>query len=101
MIKKTMKKLTLILFLLIFNSYAQSQSKTFVKFYVNVLEFSFDEKAQDLWDVYTTYKSKMFENTKEGSLPWRIIRANKKTYARVAAISHILKSIPYDKKKEI
>jgi len=60
-----------------------------------------DEKAQDLWDVYTTYKSKMFENTKEGSLPWRIIRANKKTYARVAAISHILKSIPYDKKKEI
>lgn len=47
MIKKTMKKLTLILFLLIFNSYAQSQSKTFVKFYVNVLEFSFDEKAQD------------------------------------------------------
>jgi polyphosphate kinase 2 len=60
-----------------------------------------DEKAQELWDVYTAYKSKMFENTKEGGLPWRIIRANKKTYARVAAVRHILKSIPYDKKKEI
>lgn len=60
-----------------------------------------DEKAQELWDVYTAYKSKMFENTKEGGLPWRIIRANKKTYARVAAVRHILKSIPYDKNKEI
>jgi polyphosphate kinase 2 len=60
-----------------------------------------DEKAQDLWDVYTEYKAKMFENTKEGALPWRIIRANKKTYARVVAINHILKSIPYDKNKEI
>jgi len=60
-----------------------------------------DEKAQGLWDVYTTYKNKMFENTKEGGIPWRIIRANKKTYARVASIKHILKSIPYDRNKEI
>ena len=61
-----------------------------------------DEKAQDLWDVYTEYKNKMFQKTKEGALvPWRIIRANRKTYARIAAISHILKSIPYDKNKKI
>lgn len=60
-----------------------------------------DEKAQELWDVYTSYKTKMFENTKLGGLPWKIIRANKKTYARVEAINHILKSIPYDKKLEI
>ncbi|RXP47083.1 polyphosphate kinase 2 [Lutibacter sp. HS1-25] len=60
-----------------------------------------DGKAQELWDIYTAYKSKMFENTKQGGMPWRIIRANKKTYARVAAIKHILKSIPYDRKKEI
>ncbi len=62
---------------------------------------SVDEKAQDLWDVYTQYKGKMFGNTALGGLPWKIIRANKKTYARVAAITHILKSIPYDKRLEI
>ena len=61
-----------------------------------------DEKAQELWDVYTEYKKKMFQNTNEGTiLPWKIIRANRKTYARIASISHILKSIPYDKNKEI
>jgi len=60
-----------------------------------------DEKAQDLWDVYTEYKNKMFENTKESTIPWKIIRANQKTSARVVAINHILNSIPYDKKKEI
>ncbi|WP_298366522.1 polyphosphate kinase 2 [uncultured Lutibacter sp.] len=60
-----------------------------------------DRRAQELWDVYTHYKGKMFEKTKEGSVPWKIIRANKKTIARVNAITHILKSIPYDKNLEI
>ncbi|MFD1292461.1 polyphosphate kinase 2 [Lutibacter holmesii] len=61
-----------------------------------------DERAQELWDVYTEYKKKMFQNTKKGTLlPWKIIRANRKTYARIASISHILKSIPYDKNKKI
>ena len=56
-----------------------------------------DEKAQELWDVYTEYKNKMFERTKDGVVSWKIIKANRKTYARVSAINHILKSIPYDK----
>jgi len=56
-----------------------------------------DEKAQELWDVYTEYKRKMFENNKKGKIPFKVIRANKKTVARVAAIQHILKEIPYDK----
>ncbi|WP_299526769.1 polyphosphate kinase 2 [uncultured Lutibacter sp.] len=60
-----------------------------------------DEKAQELWNVYTEYKNKMFEKTKEGNIPWKIIRANKKTSARVVAINHILNSIPYDKNKEV
>ena len=83
----------------------REQSKRFQDIKSNPLKHwkmtDVDEKAQGLWDVYTTYKNKMFENTKEGGLPWRIIRANKKTYARVASIKHILKSIPYDKNKEI
>jgi polyphosphate kinase 2 len=60
-----------------------------------------DEKAQELWDVYTGYKAKMFANTALGGLPWKVIRANKKIFARIAAINHILKSIPYDKNLEI
>lgn len=61
-----------------------------------------DEKAQELWDTYTEYKNKMFEKTKESGLaPWKIIRANRKTFARVSVINHILKRIPYDKELEI
>jgi polyphosphate kinase 2 len=60
-----------------------------------------DERAQSLWDTYTEYKSKMFENSNSGGLPWKIIRANKKTFARVEAIKYMLKSIPYDRKLEI
>ena len=56
-----------------------------------------DEKAQDLWDQYTEYKNAMFEKTNTEISPWKIIRANRKTEARINVINHILKSIPYDK----
>ncbi|PWG04989.1 polyphosphate kinase 2 [Polaribacter aquimarinus] len=56
-----------------------------------------DEKAQDLWDHYTEYKNAMFEKTNTEISPWKIIRANRKTEARVNVINHILDSIPYDK----
>ncbi len=57
-----------------------------------------DEQAQKLWDVYTKYKKKMFLNTKEkGAIRFKVIRANRKTTARVGVIEHILKKIPYDK----
>lgn len=54
-----------------------------------------DERAQDLWDSYTQYKKKMFEVTDTEHAPWKIIDANNKTYARLEAIKHILKTIPY------
>jgi polyphosphate kinase 2 len=60
-----------------------------------------DEMAQDLWDDYTVYKKKMFKKTNTELSPWKIIRANRKTEARVACIEHILESIPYDKTTEI
>tara|TARA_B110001454_G_C12716586_1_gene432822 strand:+ start:445 stop:1227 length:783 start_codon:yes stop_codon:yes gene_type:complete len=56
-----------------------------------------DEKAQDLWDDYTVYKKAMFEKTNTEISPWKIIRANRKTEARINVINHILDSIPYDK----
>lgn len=60
-----------------------------------------DEKAQELWDSYTFYKSKMFENTKNGGIPFKVIKANRKTDARIEAVEHMLESIPYDKNREI
>lgn len=60
-----------------------------------------DEAAQGLWDEYTKYKRRMFDITAEGPVNWKIIRANRKTFARVSAINHILKSIPYDKKRSV
>ena len=60
-----------------------------------------DEKAQILWDDYTEYKKAMFEKTNTAISPWKIIRANRKTEARVNVINHILDRIPYDKNLKI
>jgi len=60
-----------------------------------------DEKAQDLWDEYTEFKNKMFTKTREGVVSWKIIKANRKTFARVTAINHVLNSIPYNKNREV
>lgn len=54
-----------------------------------------DEKAQELWEEYTTYKKRMFEKTNSAHAPWHIIDANKKPEARLAAITHLLNVIPY------
>ena len=60
-----------------------------------------DERAQELWDTYTLYKKKMFENTKRGGIPFKVIKANRKTDARINVVKHMLDSIPYDKNREI
>jgi polyphosphate kinase 2 len=60
-----------------------------------------DEKAQILWDDYTEYKNAMFKKTNTTMSPWKVIRANRKTEARVNVINHILERIPYDKDLEI
>ncbi len=60
-----------------------------------------DEKAQELWDEYTKYKKLMFENNKNGNIPFKVIKANRKTYARIEVMNHILDSIPYDKTLEV
>ena len=43
----------------------------------------------------------MFENTKNGGIPFKVIKANRKIDARVEAIEYLLKSVPYDKEREI
>ncbi|WP_298766571.1 polyphosphate kinase 2 [uncultured Polaribacter sp.] len=60
-----------------------------------------DEKAQDLWEQYTEYKKAMFAKTNTEISPWKIIRANRKTEARINVINHVLKRIPYNKEIKI
>lgn len=55
-----------------------------------------DEKAQELWEEYTTYKKRMFKDTNSAHAPWHIIDADKKPKARLAAIIHLLSVIPYE-----
>ena len=59
-----------------------------------------DQKALQLWDEYTNYKKKMFKKTNTKIAPWVVIKANKKTKARVEAIEHILDTIPYKPKDQ-
>lgn len=56
-----------------------------------------DKRALSLWDNYTKYKEIMFEKTQVHA-PWKIIKANRKTYARITAFEYILKRIPYEMK---
>lgn len=54
-----------------------------------------DQKAIELWDSYTDYKKKMFEKTDTTISPWIIIRANRKSAARLEAMQKVLELIPY------
>lgn len=56
-----------------------------------------DKKAITLWDEYTKYKETMFLNTQKAT-PWKIIKANRKTNARIRAFEYILHKIPYENK---
>ncbi|MFK7972465.1 MAG: polyphosphate kinase 2 [Bacteroidia bacterium] len=60
-----------------------------------------DERAQELWDDYTTYKRRMFDETNSVHAPWVILKADRKTEARLNATKHVLATIPYDADKEI
>lgn len=56
-----------------------------------------DRRAISLWDEYTKYKEVMFEKTQVAA-PWKVIKANRKTNARITAFEYILKKIPYETK---
>ena len=54
-----------------------------------------DQKAIELWDSYTEYKNKMFEKTNTEISPWIIIKANRKSQARIEAMQKVLELLPY------
>ncbi len=59
-----------------------------------------DRKAQELWDLYTEFKVKMFEHTNLKASPWVIIEADRKTEARIKALQYIIETIPYEVSEE-
>lgn len=84
---------------LYFSISKEEQSKGFKEIENNPLKkwkiTPVDEKAQELWHDYKDYKEKMFDATNTELAPWKIIDANKKSVARIIAISHILETIPF------
>jgi polyphosphate kinase 2 len=59
-----------------------------------------DRNALALWDDYTLYKKRMFRKTNTQISPWIIVKANKKTKARIDAIEYVLAKIPYTPKNQ-
>lgn len=58
-----------------------------------------DRRALELWDSYTDYKKRMFETTDTEIAPWHIIKANRKSRARVEVIERVLELIPYQQQE--
>lgn len=59
-----------------------------------------DEKAQELWDLYTKYRDDMFKLTHTSKNPWIIVEADDKKKARLAAIRYVLSLLNYEGKAE-
>ncbi len=51
---------------------------------------SLDQKAQELWDVYTNYIDKMFQQTGTDNSPWIEISTDDKKDARLLAMKSII-----------
>ena len=51
-----------------------------------------DKRAQELWDEYTTYKDAMFEKNEHGKVSWKVIKANRKTDARISCFKSSFKT---------
>ena len=61
---------------------------------------SVDKKGQQLWEVYTTYKDRMFSKTHTTYSPWIIVRANNKKASRLESMKYVLSQFDYDNKDE-
>lgn len=57
-----------------------------------------DRKGQELWDVYTQYKERMFVGTHTTYSPWMIVQSNDKKTARLEMMRYVLSRFEYDGK---
>ncbi|PSM17272.1 polyphosphate kinase 2 [Nitratireductor sp. StC3] len=55
-----------------------------------------DIAGMGLWDDYTRRRDMMMKRTHTAHAPWTVLKTNDKRRARLAAIRHILSSLPYD-----
>ncbi|WP_411895587.1 polyphosphate kinase 2 [Winogradskyella sp. A2] len=60
-----------------------------------------DEKGQELWDKFTTYKNQMFSRTHNHFSPWVVIKSNDKKQARLESIKYVLSLFDYENKGAI
>ena len=51
-----------------------------------------DLEGQKRWDLYSDYKTKMFDKTNTDIAPWKIIESNNKLSARIESIKYVLSS---------
>ena len=49
-----------------------------------------DLEGQKRWDLYSEYKTKMFDKTNTDIVPWKIINSNNKLSARIESIKYVL-----------
>ncbi len=54
-----------------------------------------DDRAQGLWEGYTTYKEVMFSRTHTSFSPWIIVKANDKRRARLESMRYVLSNLNY------
>jgi polyphosphate kinase 2 len=59
-----------------------------------------DVESYRRWDDYSNARDLMLKATDSKHAPWHIVRSDDKRRARLNAISHILKSVPYKKVAE-
>jgi polyphosphate kinase 2 len=58
-----------------------------------------DDRAQELWDEYTTYKEWMFSKTHTTFSPWIVVKANNKRKARLESMRYVLAALDYTGKE--
>lgn len=59
-----------------------------------------DQRAQELWDRYTSFKEDMFSKTHTSFSPWIIVKANNKKVARLESIRYVLDRFEYEGKSD-
>ena len=55
-----------------------------------------DIAGMSRWEDYTSKRDAMMKRTHTAHAPWVVLKSNDKRRARIAAIRHILSSLPYD-----
>lgn len=55
-----------------------------------------DLAAQEKWDEFTAYKSKMFDRTHTNYAPWVVIRGRTREESRIQAMRYLLSTIDYE-----